>query len=102
GAEPVIGDLKDPASLERACAGVDTVITPANSGLRQPPDTVETVDRQGNRNLIDAAQAAGVRQFIFISTILADANSAVPYFQAKAATEDYLQATGLPYTIVAP
>src|SRR3954454_15187016 len=78
GATPVLGDLKDPASLARACSGVDTIITTANSGFRGGEDTVETVDLQGNRNLIDAARAAGVRQFIFVSTLLADPNSQVP------------------------
>lgn len=31
GAEPVTGDLKDPASLQAACAGVDAVVTTANA-----------------------------------------------------------------------
>ena len=34
GAQPVYGDLKDPASLEPACRGVRTVVTTANSALR--------------------------------------------------------------------
>jgi uncharacterized protein YbjT (DUF2867 family) len=102
GAEPVFGDLKDRASLDAACRGVDTVLTTANSGFRSGEDTVDTVDRQGNRNLIDAAKAAGVQQFIFISTVLADAGSPVPVFQAKAETEAYLQTSGMPYTVVAP
>src|SRR5919202_1662541 len=67
GAQPVTGDLKDPASLDAACAGVKTVITTANAVARGGDDTVETVDLEGNRHLIDAAQAAGVEQFIFTS-----------------------------------
>ena len=34
GAQPVMGDLKDAASLRRACDGVETVITTANSAAR--------------------------------------------------------------------
>src|SRR5690606_12731281 len=60
GAQPVMGDLRDPESLRRACAGVRTVITTANSATRSGGDTVDTVDRAGNRNLIDAAADAGV------------------------------------------
>lgn len=101
-AESVLGDLKDRASLDQACQGIETVITTANSGFRGGDDTPETVDLQGNRNLIDAAKAAGVKQFLFMSTIVADANSPVPIAQAKAKTEAYLQASGMPYTIIAP
>src|SRR5512137_2763751 len=67
GARPVYGDVKDRASLDRACDGVYTVITTANSAMRGGEDNVDTVDRHGNRNLIEAARAAGVKQFIFTS-----------------------------------
>src|SRR4051812_1503145 len=55
GAKPVIGDLKDPASVRRAVDGVDTVITTANSAQRGGEDNVENVDLHGNAALIDAA-----------------------------------------------
>ena len=102
GARPVYGDLKDRASLDRACEGIETVITTANSAMRGGEDTVETVDRQGNRSLIEAARAAGARQFIFTSFLGADPNSPVPLFRAKAETEAALAASGMPYTILAP
>ena len=102
GAKPVYGDLKDRASLDLACAGIDTVITTANSAMRGGEDNVETVDRQGNRNLIAAARAAGVKQFIFISFLGADLNHPVPLFQVKAEIEVLLKEEGMPYTILAP
>lgn len=102
GAEPAYGDLKDPASLEAACEGVDTVVTTANSAGRQAPDTVETVDLEGNRHLIDAARHVGVRQFVFVSAQLAHPASPMPFFAAKGNAEEYLQASGVPYTILAP
>lgn len=102
GAQVVMGDLKERASLDPACAGVDTVITTANSAQRGGDDNPQTVDFEGNRNLVDAAKAAGVKQFIFVSTHLANPNSPAPLFQAKGKTEDYLRASGVPYTIVAP
>ena len=102
GARPVYGDLKDRASLDRACEGVETVITTANSAMRGGEDTVETVDRQGNRSLIEAARAAGARQFIFTSFLGADPNSPVPLFRAKAETEALLGQSGMPYTVLAP
>ncbi len=102
GAQVVLGDLKQRSSLDAACEGVDTVITTANSAARGGEDTVQTVDLQGNRNLIDAAKAAGVKQFIFVSVLTADPNSPIPFLQAKGKTEDALRASGIPYTILAP
>src|SRR5918911_194830 len=45
GVETVVGDLKDPASLETACRGVRGIIsTAAAIASRQPGDSFETVD----------------------------------------------------------
>jgi uncharacterized protein YbjT (DUF2867 family) len=102
GAQVMLGDLKQPSSLDAACEGVETVITTANSAARGGEDNPQTVDLEGNRNLIDAAKAAGVNQFIFVSVLTADPNSPVPFLQAKGKTEDYLRESGIPYTILAP
>jgi len=102
GAQTFIGDLKDRSSLEPACQNVDTIITTANSFLRKEPDNPQTVDLEGNKNLIDAAKKAGAKQFIFVSANVADPNSPVPFLQAKGKTEQHLVASGLTYTILAP
>lgn len=102
GAQPVYGDLKNRGSLDVACEGTETVITTANSALRGGADNPQTVDLEGNRNLIDAATAAGVKHFIFVSAQIADPNSPTPFLSAKGKTEQYLQACGLSYTIIAP
>jgi len=102
GAKPFYGDLKDQDSLNWACDGIDTIITTANSAMRGGDDNVESVDRQGNKNLIEAAKNAGVKQFIFVSFLGADLNHPVPLFQAKAETEKALAESDLVYTILAP
>jgi len=102
GAQPVYGDLKDRASLDAACEGIETVVTTANSALRGGEDTVETVDRKGNCSLIDAAAAAGVKHFIFTSAMIADKDSPVPFLRAKALSEEYLRVSDMDYTILAP
>lgn len=102
GAKPVYGDLKDRASLKEIMGGVRTLITTANSAMRVGEDTVDTVDRAGNRNLIEVAKEAGVKQFIFTSFLGASLSSPVPLFQAKAEIEAALVSSGLPYTILAP
>jgi NADH dehydrogenase len=58
------------------------------------------VDHVGNRNLIDAARDAGIRQFIFVSALTANEASPVPISRAKALTEKYLRESGVPYTIL--
>ena len=99
---PVTGDLKESDTLEAACQDMAAVITTANSALREGDDTIDSVDRAGNRNLIDAARRAGVRRFIFVSVQGGDRNRPVPLRAAKGETEAYLRESGLDYTIVAP
>jgi NADH dehydrogenase len=102
GAQPVYGDLKDRASLDAACEGVETVITTANSALRGGEDNVQTIEFEGNHNLIEAAKAAGVKHFVFTSVLGASPDSPVPFVQGKAKTEERLRASGIDYTILAP
>ena len=102
GAQPVYGDLKDRASLDDAVAGVDTVITTANSVLRSGEDTVEAVDLQGNLNLIDAAQQAGVKHFIFVSALGADVESLIPLLRYKAQACAALSECDMTHTILSP
>jgi uncharacterized protein YbjT (DUF2867 family) len=63
-----VGDLKSPASLTSACSGVDSIISTASSTLsHQPGDSIETVDAAGQLNLVNAAKAAGIDRFLFVS-----------------------------------
>ena len=103
GAKPVYGDLKEPPTLMAAVEGVEAVITTANSARRGPPDTVEAVDLQGNRTLIDAAADAGVAHLVFMSGAPSTSpHSPIPFEAAKGASENRLRASGMPWTILAP
>jgi NADH dehydrogenase len=101
GAQAIEGDLKNAESLAAACTGCAVVITTASAGQRGGADSPQTVDLEGNRNLIAAARAAGVRQFIFVSALTASIESPVPIARAKALTEVALRESGMPYTIIA-
>ena len=102
GAEPALGDLKDPASLREACSGVHAVVTTATSATRGGDDTVDSVDLAGSRNLVDAAAAAGVRRFVYTSVLAADPNSPVPFTRAKGEVEVRLRESGMAWTILRP
>lgn len=102
GGAPRFGDLKDPRSLRAACEGVDVVVTTATAVGRGSDDTVERVDGEGNRSLIEAARDAGVEQLVFTSLLPATEESSLPLFRAKARAERALRASGLRYTILAP
>src|ERR1700682_2346856 len=101
GVEIVRGDLKDRASLDAACRGITAVISTASSMLsRQEGDTIQTVYRDGQLSLINAAKAAGVRRFILISFPNMDVE--FPLQNAKRDVEQHLKESGLNYTILQP
>lgn len=62
GVETIEGDLKEKASLENALHGVSAIISYVSSSLsRQEGDFIQTVDDEGQINLIDAAVKGGVK-----------------------------------------
>ena len=95
------GDLKDPPSLDAACQGVSAVISTASSTLsRQEGDSIQTVDLEGQLNLVDAAKAANVSHFMLISFPPVDAE--FPLQAAKRRVEEHLKSSGLTYAILQP
>ena len=102
GVEIVSGDLRDRASLASACQGVEQVLAAAHALDGKGDNNPQTVDDMGNRHLIDAAKAAGVERFIFVSVQGASPDSPLEFFRIKYRTEEYLQASGLNFTILRP
>ncbi len=93
GVEAVIGQYDDAASLAAAFAGVQAVyaVTPVS------PRQVEWM-----RNLIDAARRAGVRRFVKLSGMTAGPDSPSALIRDHGASDEYLRASGVPYTILRP
>ena len=102
GAELVVGDLRNAASLREACKGCDAVITTASSLHTSTGFDPERTDRNGNLNLIEAARQENVGHFVFTSTIGADAPDAPRVFRNKRLIEERLAASGLRHTILRP
>lgn len=103
GAELVHGDLKDRRSLDAACQGATAVISTATCTVsQQPGDTIQSVDLDGHLSLFDAARAAGVPRFIYISYAQRPDDLPCPLTDAMRAVEQHLMRSGLTYTIVRP
>jgi len=102
GAQRVAGDLRDPASLGRACAGAGAVVVTANAARRAAPDTPGAVDDAGVRALADAAVEAGAHRFVHVSADVARIDSPHEFLRAKASAELHLSGSGLAWTILAP
>lgn len=101
GIETISGDLKDPDSLGKACKGVTSVISSASSTFsRQVGDSIESVDNNGQLNLIQAASDAGVEQFIYISFL--PMQQEFPLQTAKRIVEKNLKESKMHYTILQP
>jgi len=98
GAEIFIGDLRDDRDIEKACQGVDYIISAHGSG-----GNAQAIDYRANRELIDQAKMLGMKQFVYISVLGAERDyENAPVFKAKRATEKYLQGSGITYTILRP
>ncbi|MFI5274388.1 MAG: SDR family oxidoreductase [Ktedonobacterales bacterium] len=102
GADVVEGDLRDPGSLARACAGADAVLAAAHAFDSHGANVPQTVDDAGNRQLIDAAHAAGAGHVVLTSIRGARPDHPVDLFRYKYAAEQHLRESGLSYTIVRP
>lgn len=111
GVDTVIADALDAETVQAAmssqtfAAVVSTLGTTRGEQDKRP-------DYIGNRNVMDAAKAAGVQRFVFI-TVIGTGNSAdaaprpsrsflKEVIALKSQAEDHLRASGLDYTIIRP
>jgi NADH dehydrogenase len=103
GAELATGDVTDRVSLSAACEGVDAVVHQV-AIIKGSNQAFESVMEQGTRNVVAAAQEAGVRRFVLASALGLDERSkdAVPYFAAKWQMEKAVRESGLEHVIFRP
>lgn len=100
--EIVAGDVRDRTAVDRAMAGVRTVISAIQGFSGTGGASLRTVDGQGNSILIQAAQAAGVDHFILVSVQDATPDHPMDLFRMKHRAEQELRASGLTWTIIRP
>ncbi|UUN28592.1 SDR family oxidoreductase [Streptomyces sp. FIT100] len=110
GAEPVVLDLES-ASVEQVAevmSGADAAVFAAGAGPGSGVARKDTVDRAAAELFADAAQRAGVRRYIVVSSMGADPEHKGDdvfdaYLRAKGAADAYVRAqSGLEWTILRP
>ncbi|MGO4956672.1 SDR family oxidoreductase [Luteococcus sp. Sow4_B9] len=110
GATPVVADVEEleADALAELFRGADVVVWSAGAGGGNPRRTY-AVDRDAAIRSMEAALAAGVGRFVMVSYFGAGAdhgvspeNSFYAYADAKAAADEYLQASQLDWTILRP
>lgn len=89
----VHGDFADPASLERAMRGFDTLFLL----LPLVPNKVELA-----RNAVAAAKAAGIRHIVRSSGLGADAASPGSLARLQGTIDVLIEASGIPFTLLRP
>lgn len=103
-----VTDVTDAESVAAAMVGVTDVVSAIGAGAPVGPNSPEFVDYGGTKNLVDAAVAANVDQFVLVSSLGAShpdhpLNAVFGNVMAwKLKGEDALRASGLDYTIVRP
>ncbi|HEX2085285.1 MAG TPA: SDR family oxidoreductase, partial [Solirubrobacteraceae bacterium] len=109
GGEAVLCDLEveEARGVAKHVAGVDAVVFAAGAGPGSGPERKRTVDLGAALKLIGAAERAGVRRYVMVSSIGAHdpegrSEAMRPYLRAKAEADAALVASGLDYTIVRP
>jgi NADH dehydrogenase len=88
GVEAQSGSVDSADAVARAMADVDAVLHVAGIVEESPPEvTFEKVNVQGTRNLVEAAARAGVRRFVYVSSLGADRGQSA-YHRSKRAAEE--------------
>jgi uncharacterized protein YbjT (DUF2867 family) len=103
GAELFEGDVTDAASLRIAAQGCDTVVHLVAIITGSAAD-FERVMVQGTRNLLAAANEAGVQRFVHMSAlgVSEQTKHLTSYFDAKWKMERDVEASGIDYVIFRP
>jgi len=113
------GDLAQPVDWRSALDGVAQVVHLAgiaHAGRGVAEEQYDRVNREATARLAEAALRAGVRQFVFVSSIraqsgpaadhaLSERDRAAPsdaYGRSKLAAEEAVRAAGVPFTILRP
>ena len=102
GVELVLGDFRDPISLERAMNGVHGVFSVLLSSADAQYGITDEDEVRFGIAVVDAAKRAGVQHLVYSSTIGASPDIGLGHYESKWHIEQYLRQSGVPFSIVRP
>ncbi len=105
--ELVVGDVLEPQTLTAALGDSTVLLCATGAKPSFDPTGPYKVDFEGTKNLVDAAKAKGIEHFVFVSALCTSQlfhplNLFWLILVWKKQAEEYLQKSGLTYTIVRP
>ncbi len=102
GFDVVIGDITDRESLKGKLDNCDVVVNLVGIIEEKEGLSFDLVHVSGTENLVYEARKAKVRHFFYQSALGASPSSWSRYLKTKAAAEDIVMKSGIPYTIFRP
>lgn len=100
--EIIQGDVTDPDSLERAVSGVTAVVHLVALAIEKGGRTYDGINHQGTVNVVDAAKAAGVNRFVYMSQNNAAPEHESAFLRSKGRAQQYVTESGLQWTALRP
>ncbi|MEG4506419.1 NAD(P)H-binding protein [Microcoleus sp. F6_B4] len=106
-AELVTGDVLNATSLSNAIGDSTVLLCATGAAPGLDPTAPYKVDFEGTKNLVDAAKAKGIEHFVLVTSLCVSQffhplNLFWLILVWKKQAEEYLQKSGLTYTIVRP
>lgn len=106
-AELVVGDVLKPETLTSAIADCTVLLCATGAKPSFDPTGPYKIDYEGTKNLVDAAKSKGIEQFVLVTSLCVSQffhplNLFFLILVWKKQAEEYLQNSGLTYTIVRP
>lgn len=106
-AELVVGDVLQPESLTAALGDSTVLLVATGAKPSFDPTGPYKVDFEGTKNLVNAAKAKGIEHFVLVSSLCTSRlfhplNLFWLILLWKKQAEEYIQKSGLTYTIVRP
>jgi len=106
-AQLVVGDVLKPETLSEAIGDSTVVLCATGAKPSFDPTSPYKVDYEGTKNLVDAAKTKGIEHFVFVSSLCTSKlfhplNLFWLILVWKKQAEEYIQKSGLVYTIVRP
>ncbi|HET8602883.1 MAG TPA: NAD(P)H-binding protein [Marmoricola sp.] len=99
--EQVRGDVRDPARMRALVTGAEVVVLAMQGFAGQGGVSPRTVDRDGSRHVVEAAEQQGA-DVVLVSVAGASDTSALELARAKYHAEQQLRASRCAWTIVRP